>query len=103
MLLKYATYKTHSAYIIIMQVIHYYPTNETHLRKPCIRIYTFLILYNYVPTKHKLRCDDLYTIITKQYFCTNAHYFYFSMNEFLQFWYAMYRRLTSLRHQILPD
>jgi hypothetical protein len=55
---------THSVHII-MHVKHYYPTDETHLRKPCIRTYTFLILHNYVPTKHKLRCDDLYTIITQ--------------------------------------
>ena len=88
---------TYSVHNMIMHVIRYHPTDETHLRKPpCNRIYTFLILYNYVTTKHKLRRDDLYTIITQPYFCNSAHSFYFSMNEFLQFWYAMYRRLTSL-------
>ena len=96
MLLKYSrSYKAHSVRIK-MHVTHYHPTDETHLRKPCIRIYTFLILYNYVPTMHKPRCDNLYTIITQPYFCTSAHSFYFSMNEFLQFWYAIYRRLRSL-------
>ena len=85
---------THSAHKIIMQVIHYYPTYKTHLRKPCIHTYAFLILYNYVPTKHKLRFDDLYTIITQPYFCISSHSFYFSMKEFLQFWYAMFLRST---------
>lgn len=96
MLLKYTkTYKIHSVHII-MHVIHYYPTDEKHLRKSFICISTFSVLHNYVPINHKLRCDDLYTIITQPYFRTSAHSFYFSMNEFLQFWYAMYRRLTSL-------
>jgi len=99
MLLKHATYKIHSIHTFCMSSTII--PDKKHLRKPYIRIYKFLILYNYVPTMQKLRCDDLRTIITQPYFCTSAHSFYFSMNEFLQIWYAMYRRLTSLRHQIL--
>lgn len=61
---------------ITTDVIHCYPTYQTHLPKSYMHTCMFLVIHNYVLTNLKLRCDDLYTTITQQYLL-QMHTFYF--------------------------